>query len=73
MVTIKSTATAASLWATGAIGTAVGLGAYDVGAVIALMSVVSFVALPRLKPDTARDRKDHTPAPDKENVQNGEQ
>lgn len=70
---VKGTATAASLWATGAIGTAVGLGAYDVGAVIALMTVVSLVALPRLKPETAPDRKDHTPAPDKENVQNGEQ
>ena len=60
MVTIKSTATAASLWATGAIGTAVGLGAYDVGAVIALMTVVSLVALPRLKPETAPDRKDQS-------------
>ena len=47
--TVKGTATAASLWATGAIGTSVGLGAYDVGAVIALMTVGSLVALPRFK------------------------
>jgi len=47
---VKGTATAASLWATGAIGTAVGLGSYDVGAVIALLTVISLIALPRLKP-----------------------
>jgi putative Mg2+ transporter-C (MgtC) family protein len=38
----KGTATAASLWATGAIGTAVGLGAYDTAIVL---SIVTFATL----------------------------
>lgn len=39
---IRGTATAASLWATGAIGTAVGLGAYETAIVL---SVVTFATL----------------------------
>ncbi|MFL0691291.1 MAG: MgtC/SapB family protein [Agrobacterium tumefaciens] len=38
----KGTATAASLWATGAIGTSVGLGAYDTAIVL---SIVTFATL----------------------------
>lgn len=38
----KGTATAASLWATGAIGTSVGLGAYDTAMVL---SIVTFATL----------------------------
>jgi len=44
---VKGTATAASLWATGAMGTAVGLGSYDVALII---SVVTFVTLWWLSP-----------------------
>jgi putative Mg2+ transporter-C (MgtC) family protein len=39
---VRGTATAASLWATGAIGTAVGLGSYDTAIVL---SVVTFATL----------------------------
>jgi putative Mg2+ transporter-C (MgtC) family protein len=39
---VKGTATAASLWATGAVGTAVGLGAYDIALVL---SVLTFLTL----------------------------
>ncbi|ESR25581.1 MgtC/SapB family protein [Lutibaculum baratangense] len=42
---VRGTATAASLWSTGAIGTAVGLGAIDVAAIVSLVTVVTLVAL----------------------------
>jgi len=38
---VKGTATAASLWATGAVGSAVGLGSYDVAVVIAVFTFVT--------------------------------
>jgi putative Mg2+ transporter-C (MgtC) family protein len=44
---VRGTATAASLWATGAIGTAVGLGAYDIAI---LLSIVTFITLRALTP-----------------------
>ena len=44
---VRGTATAASLWATGAIGTAAGLGAYDIAV---LLSLVTFVTLKLLTP-----------------------
>jgi len=44
---VRGTATAASLWATGAMGTAVGLGAYDIAV---LLSVVTFLTLKALTP-----------------------
>ena len=44
---VRGTATAASLWSTGAIGTAVGLGAYDIAI---LLSIVTFLTLKALKP-----------------------
>ena len=44
---VKGTATAASLWATGAMGTAVGLGSYDVAVII---SIVTFFTLWWLSP-----------------------
>lgn len=46
---VKGTATAASLWATGALGTAVGLGSYDVAVVIALITIATLWALSPLK------------------------
>ena len=39
--TVKGTATAASLWATGAIGVSVGLGSYDVAIVVALITIAT--------------------------------
>ena len=47
---VHGTATAASLWATGAIGVAVGLANYDVAAVICLFTVLTLYVLGRLKP-----------------------
>ena len=46
---VKGTATAASLWSTGAIGTAVGLGSYAVAAVIAVFTVLTLKWLTPLK------------------------
>lgn len=46
---VKGTATAASLWVTGAIGTAVGLGSYDVAVVLSLVTIVTLWVLSPLK------------------------
>jgi putative Mg2+ transporter-C (MgtC) family protein len=46
---VKGTATAASLWATGAIGTSVGLGAYDVAIAIAVLTFLTLRLLGPLK------------------------
>lgn len=42
---VRGTATAASLWVTGAIGAAVGLGSYDVAVILSLVTVLSFAIL----------------------------
>lgn len=47
---VKGTATAASIWATGAIGTAVGLDSYDVAVAIALLTFLTLKLLPVFKP-----------------------
>jgi putative Mg2+ transporter-C (MgtC) family protein len=49
---VHGTATAASLWATGAIGVAVGLANYDVAIAICLFTVLTLYVLSRLKPKT---------------------
>ena len=71
---VKGTATAASLWTTGAIGTAVGLGSYDVAFVLALVTMITLWLLSPLKsaanerdPDGSetsftRDEAESTPA-----------
>ena len=46
---VKGTATAASLWVTGAIGTAVGLGAIDVAVMLAAVTVFTLWILSPLK------------------------
>ncbi len=46
---VRGTATAASLWATGAIGTAVGLGAYDIAVVLSVVTVITLKAMAPLK------------------------
>lgn len=46
---VKGTATAASLWVTGAIGVAVGLGSYDVAVMLSLATIVTLWCLPPLK------------------------
>lgn len=52
---VKGTATAASLWATGAIGTAVGLGSYDVAIVLSLITLLTLWVLSPLKPDLVQE------------------
>lgn len=47
---VQGTATAASLWATGAIGVAVGLANYDVAVVISVFTVLTLYVLSPLKP-----------------------
>lgn len=46
---VKGTATAASLWTTGAMGTAVGLGSYDVAVVLSLATIITLWVLSPLK------------------------
>jgi putative Mg2+ transporter-C (MgtC) family protein len=48
---VHGTATAASLWATGAIGVAVGLANYDVAVVVCLFTIGTLYVLSRLKPE----------------------
>lgn len=52
---VRGTATAASLWVTGAIGASVGLGSYDVAVVLALATVLTLWAMNPLK-RVGRDR-----------------
>ena len=52
---VQGTATAASLWATGAIGAAVGLGSYDVAVVIAVFTFLTLKALTPLKQEPHTD------------------
>ena len=52
---VKGTATAASLWATGAIGTAVGLGSYDVAVVLSLITLLTLWVLSPLKPELVEE------------------
>lgn len=60
---VTGTATAASLWVTGAIGVAVGLGSYDVAVVLTVFTLLTFWILAPLKPP-GNERGD-------ENGQNG--
>lgn len=55
---VKGTATAASLWATGAMGTAVGLGSYDVALIISGVTVITLWLLSPLKQHVVRRPED---------------
>ena len=46
---VKGTATAASLWITGALGAAVGLGSYDVAIVLSLVTIATLWIMAPLK------------------------
>ena len=48
-LSVRGTATAASIWATGAIGTAVGLGTLDVAVAISVLTFLTLKLLPILK------------------------
>lgn len=54
-LSVHGTATAASIWATGAIGTAVGLGALDVAIAITLLTFLTLKLLPILKQQSGPD------------------
>lgn len=54
---VKGTATAASLWATGAIGVSVGLGSYDVAIVIALITIATLWPLTVFKQKVIENQK----------------
>ncbi len=47
---VHGTATAAALWATGAIGVAAGLGAYDVAVVVCVFTALTLYVMSRFKP-----------------------
>lgn len=53
--TVRGMATAASLWVTGAMGVAVGMGSYDVAVVLTAFTLLTFWIMAPLKPD-ARER-----------------
>ena len=55
---VHGTATAASLWATGAIGAAVGLGAYDVAITIAAFTILTLQLLSHGKEEQNDSKKD---------------
>ena len=48
---VKGTATAASLWVTGAIGISVGLGSLDVAIILSVVTFLTLSVLSPLKPD----------------------
>jgi putative Mg2+ transporter-C (MgtC) family protein len=52
---VRGTATAASLWVTGAIGMAVGLGSYDVAILLSLTTIATLWALAGFKKKIAPD------------------
>ncbi|MET1112413.1 MAG: MgtC/SapB family protein [Allosphingosinicella sp.] len=52
---VKGTATAASLWTTGAMGTAVGLGSYDVALVLSLITLLTLWVLSPLKTELVQE------------------
>ena len=54
---VKGTATAASLWITGAIGVAVGVGSYDVAILLSLATIITLWVLPPLKELTNAGKK----------------
>ncbi|MBC7986287.1 MAG: MgtC/SapB family protein [Sphingomonadaceae bacterium] len=62
--TVKGTATAASLWVTGAIGVAAGLGSYDVALVLCVVTVATLLILSPLKPDANEKSPDLADADD---------
>lgn len=55
---VQGTATAASLWATGAIGAAVGLGSYDVAVTIAVFAFLTLKLSPSLKANVKNETAD---------------
>ena len=59
---VKGTATAASLWVTGAIGISVGLGSYDVALVLSLITITTLWPVSVIKDKVIKDSKSKRPA-----------
>jgi putative Mg2+ transporter-C (MgtC) family protein len=55
---VKGTATAASLWVTGAVGVAVGLGSFDVAIVLSLVTIATLWILSPIKKSIEAEQKD---------------
>jgi putative Mg2+ transporter-C (MgtC) family protein len=55
--TVQGTATAASLWATGAIGVSVGLGSYDVAVTVAALTFLTLTLLTKIKEENGEGGK----------------
>jgi putative Mg2+ transporter-C (MgtC) family protein len=53
----RGTATAASLWATGAVGAAVGLGAYDIAIVLSFMTFATLRIMTNFKSSDVQDEQ----------------
>jgi putative Mg2+ transporter-C (MgtC) family protein len=63
---VKGTATAASLWVTGAVGVAVGLGSFDVAIVLSLVTIGTLWFLSPLKESIEEQKDDEPPSGDNE-------
>lgn len=63
---VKGTATAASLWVTGAIGLSVGLGSYDVAVVLAVFTMATLWFMRPLKPEENERGDDRPRDPERE-------
>ena len=57
---VKGTATAASLWVTGAIGVAVGLGTFDVAVMLAVVGFITLYLLAPVKRSIERAQSEET-------------
>ena len=55
---VKGTATAASLWVTGAVGVAVGLGSFDVAIVLSAVTIATLWILSPIKKSIEAEQKD---------------
>ena len=60
---VKGTATAASIWVTGAIGVAVGLGTFDVALMLSFATLVTLLLMRPLKKLTGSDDPDEDEGP----------
>ena len=58
---VKGTATAASLWVTGAIGVSVGLGSVDVAVMLSIVTIATLAILSPLERDKFDDVEDKAP------------
>ena len=58
---VQGTATAASLWITGAIGVSVGLGSYDVAVILSLATIVTLWVMSPLKRLTKPSKRKSDP------------